>query len=184
MKWVVVASGAAVLGIALFVLQQRSPDSLPGAGLATAPPPISAAPAAPAPRAPVPAADPRPPIVLGGLVYQGKDNPQSQALLSVEGNPLQVFRAGDRVVAGWSLQSIAADHAIVSDGVSTARLDVVRTASARSAASADKPAALAKDEPLPGFTAGPPPRMAVSDAAASERNRRLLQSMQEKRTAR
>ena len=165
----------------MLALLLRSPDPAPPANVASVPVAANRPFAVPPPTA-APTLASRPPIVLGGVVYQGKDNPHSQALLSVAGSALQVYRAGDLLTGGWSLRSIEPDHAFVANGEASVRLDIARAAA--TAAGADKTAAPAKEEPLPGFAPGAPPRMATRDAAASARNRDFLESVKEKRAAR
>jgi len=184
MKWFLLLAGAVLVAIVL---------ALPGPA-----PVLDASPKAPLP-APVPAVAPvtvsqpradsapasgQPPIVLRGLIYRGKGSSESQALLGVEGKPQQLFRAGEPVAGGWSLQAIGPDHVIVTNSAATSRLAVVHAPAAP--ISAQAPAAGkgvdAKDAPLAGFTPGGPPS-ARSDGTATERNRRFMQAVQNRRAA-
>lgn len=184
MKWFLLLAGAVLVAIVL-ALPGPAPvlDASPKAPLPAAAP--AAAPVADSqPRADSAAASAQPPIVLRGLIYRGKGSSESQALLGVEGKPQQLFRAGEPVSGGWSLQEIAPDHVIVANGAATTRLAVVHPPAApvtTQAPAAGKTAA-AKDAPLAGFTPGGPPR-ARSDGTATERNRRFMQAMQNRRAA-
>jgi hypothetical protein len=150
-----------------------------------APAPPAAAPAAPVVLAPPAAPD----IALAGVVSFGATHPKSQALLSLDRAPAQVFHPGDAIAAGWSLRSVAADHVVIAQGEATRRIELSSHAgtsalasSAASSASSARAAALAK--PLPGFVESAPPRMTATDGQASARNRAFLQGLQERRAAR
>ena len=186
MKWFFLLAGAVLVAIVL---------ALPGPGPAPALDASKAVPVA----APVPATVPvavsqpppdsavasaKPPMVLRGLIYRGKGSNESQALLGVDGKPQQLFRQGDAVANGWSVQAIATDHVVVANGAATAKLTVMpasATPITTVAAPGDKSAA-ANEAPLAGFSQGGPPR-AAANGTATERNRRFLQAVQNRRTA-
>ncbi len=185
MKWALLLAGAILVGLVLWLLPPAGPE--PPAQRALTQPPVAAqAPAPAAPPAPVvqqPVPEP-PAIVLGGLLYRGKENPQSQALLAVRGRPQQPYSSGDAVGDGWVLRSIEADHVLLAKGATTARLEVVAGPAPVAVASpaADAASAAAAQAPLPGFALSPPPR-AAREGSATERNRRFLQAAQSRRAA-
>ena len=182
MKWFLLLAGAVLVAIVL---------ALPGPA-----PTIDASPKAPPAdlpaAAPVAAVQPRPDsvpvaaqpaIVLRGLIYRGKGSTESQALLSVDGRQQQLFRAGDAISAGWSLQAIAPDHVVVANGSASNKLAVTHAPAPAVAATPPEKTVAANDAPLAGFSQGGPPR-ASANGTATERNRRFLQAVQERRAAR
>jgi hypothetical protein len=185
MKWLFVLAGAVLVAI---VLALPSPGPSPSIEAAKAPAPVAAPLSVPVavPQLPANSAPPstQPPMVLRGLIYRGKGSSESQALLAVDGKPQQLFRAGDAIAQGWSLQAIAPDHVIVAKDAATSKLAVVHSP-APSITTVSGPAgnkAAANEPPLPGFSQGGPPR-ASANGTATERNRRFLQAVQSRRTA-
>jgi hypothetical protein len=181
---------AAGVLLALAACDRAGPPAEPAPRPAA--PVVAPAPPPPAgPTAPLVLAPPAPPdIALAGVVSFGATHPKSQALLSLDRAPAQVFHPGDAIAAGWSLRSVAADHVVIAQGEATRRIDLSSQAggtsalasSAASSASSARAAALAK--PLPGFVESAPPRMTATDGQASARNRAFLQGLQERRAAR
>jgi type II secretion system (T2SS) protein C len=175
---------AAAVGVGAVMAMFVKPGDQPAPSSGTAaPPPAHVSAAAQAPAA-TPARDvqtPRespPRVALHGVVYRGKDGASSQALLSVEGQPEQVYGIGDSVAAGWSVHAIQAQRVILSKGTELASIDVVAPAASETAATpAIQPSAPIAPRPLPGFVAGPRPAT-ITDAPAQERNRRFLNAVQ------
>ncbi|MES3004378.1 MAG: type II secretion system protein N [Pseudomonadota bacterium] len=177
---------AAAVMAALAACDRASPPAEP---TPVAAPVVSSAPVRMAPAAPPVAVPPAAPdIALAGVVSFGPTHPQSQALLSRGGAPAEVFHPGDAIAAGWSLRSVDQDHVVIAQGDATRRIDLSSrapaiVATASSAASAARAAALAK--PVPGFMAeSAPPRLTATDGQASARNRAFMQGIQERRAAR
>ena len=181
MKWFLLLAGAVLVAIVL-ALPGPAPtlDASPKAPPAEVP---AAAPVAavqpPQDNAPVAAP---PAIVLRGLIYRGKGSAESQALLGVDGRQQQLFRAGDAISGGWSLKTIAADHVVVANGSASTRLAVMHAPAAPVATAAPEKTVAANEAPLAGFSQGGPPR-ASANGTATERNRRFLQAVQERRAA-
>lgn len=180
MKWLVVLGGAALVGLVLLLLPART-DPPPAPVIATVPPPQEQPAARPPALAVAPAAS-APALQLRGVLYQANAVAQSQALLSVQGQPAQVFRSGEPVAQGWSLQSIHPDHVVIASQGAKLRLDVVqgtRTSQdvATAASAAAKPI---KEEPLPGFVRGPQGSPSRPESTSVEGNRRFMQDRQNK----
>ena len=184
------AAAAVVLGLVLIfaAVIRPSPETVPhkaalNAGPAHATPP----PAALISPGPAAVSEPPPRITVHGVLSQGRDS-FSQALLDVDGGPQQLYRIGEQVAQGWSLQAIQSDHVILAKGAAHATFAMAAAASSSLAGggqgqssdeSAPAPAAAQSQPHLPGFVPGPPPRIANGDAAAaSERNRSFLQAVQ------
>lgn len=178
MKWLAAAAGVVVAGGAslLLVAPGETPRAPP-------PPPAlqAARPAPPAPR--VAAASPAPAsltgVTLHGVLLRGA---QSQALLSVDGQPQQAYAIGDIVKTGWSLQAIHDQQVVLANGTSSTTLGVdtarpVPVADQHPAAAA--PAATGASARTPGFVAGAPAPFDM--ATASERNKRFLDAIRAKR---
>lgn len=178
MKWLAAAAGVVVAGGAsLLLLSPRVTQQAPQPPL---PPPLRAAPPAPpAPR--VAAASPAPAsltgVTLHGVLLRGA---QSQALLSVDGQPQQSYGIGDVVKPGWSLQAIRDQQVVLANGAASTTLGVD---TARPVAVADQhPAAAAATDAsarAPGFVAGAAAPFDM--ATASERNKRFLDAIRAKR---
>ena len=179
MKWFLLLAGAVLVAIVL-ALPGPAPtlDASPKAPAADVPAPAPVAAAQP-PQASVAAP---PAFVLRGLIYRGKGSAESQALLGVDGRPQQLFRAGDAISNGWSLQAIAPDHVVVANGTASTKLAVMHAPAAPVATAAPEKAVPANEAPLAGFTQGGPPR-ASANSTATERNRRFLQAVQSRRAA-
>jgi hypothetical protein len=120
-------------------------------------------------------------MALRGVLFRQHDAAASQALLSLDGQPVQVFRQGDPVLGGWALQAIHPDHVIVANGAQQHRLDVQSAPAPQAmaaAASAGASGARAKEAPLPGFIPSGAPSTAPRPAPSVETNRRFLQDRQ------
>ncbi len=187
MRWPVWLTLAGILVVVLVAVIR--PDHEPVADTAR----VSAVPAQATPPPPVrtsqgPAAAPElpPHITVHGVLSQGGDS-FSQALLDVDGGTQQLYRIGEQVAQGWSLQAIQSDRVILAKGPARATFSLVATgpssiAAAGQGRSPSEPAAgsvsAQAQTALPGFVPGPPPRVASDNAAASERNRSFLQAVQ------
>jgi hypothetical protein len=189
-KWlallgVIVAAGAAALimrGGPAPPVQLDATANLP-VSPAAAPVPAPVPAPTPAPAATATAAAPWQRIELRGVLFQQNNPAASQALLSQDGQRAQVFRSGEEVLPGWTLQSIAQDHVIVAKGSEQHRLDVMQTASASASAPAPAPrlpapaaavASTTKPVTLPGFIPAPSGRPLAAPPSL-ETNRRFLQ---------
>ena len=179
MKWLAAAAGVVVAGgVSLLWLGTRDapPPPQPAA-------PIATAPVRPAPRvaAASPATAPAPltGVTLHGVLLRGA---QSQALLSVDGQPQQPYGIGDVVKSGWSLQAIRDQQVVLANGAASTTLGVD---TARPVPVADQhqvtPLAAASSAPArgPGFVAGAPAPFDM--ATAPERNKRFLDAIRAKR---
>lgn len=190
MKWLAVLAVVSVLAVAaLFMRGEPVPaPSSPAASIPPAPRSVAAAPAATGPgRASVGlGAQPWQRIELRGVLFQRNDVAGSQALLSIDGQPVQVFRSGEQVLAGWALQSIQADHVTVANGVDQRRLDVMQPGAGRQAEStpASTPASgnSNKEAPLPGFIPSATPAGLPAPPPSVETNRRFLQDRQNRQS--
>jgi general secretion pathway protein C len=184
MKWFLLLAGAVLVAIVL-ALPGPAPtlDASPKAPAADVPAATPVAAVQPRPDS-VPVAAAQPAIVLRGLIYRGKGSAESQALLGVDGKQQQLFRAGDPISNGWSLQTIAADHVVVANGAASTKLAVMHAPAAPVATAAPEKTAQAHEAPLAGFSQGGPPRASANaNGTATERNRRFLQAVQNRRAA-
>jgi hypothetical protein len=173
-KWLALLGVIAAVGLAMLFTRGRPAEAPPIAVGIPAPSPGAALPA-PAP----PARSTPPRIELLGLVFLQGGGSTSQALLSIDGQRAQAFRAGEPLQKGWLLHSIAKDHVIIANGAEQLRLEVVHakgTAAAAAAASAPLPA----ERPLPGFVPTPAGAAVQSAAPSTETNRRFLQDRQKR----
>jgi hypothetical protein len=186
MRWPVWLTLAGIIVVVLVAVIR--PDNEPGVTTAR----VSALPtqATPQPvrtsQGPDAAPELPPRITVHGVLSQGGDS-FSQALLDVDGGPQQLYRIGEQVAQGWSLQAIQSDRIILAKGPARATFALVATGPSSVAAagqgrspneSASRLASAQAQGALPGFVPGPPPRVASDDAAASERNRSFLQAVQ------
>ena len=183
MKWFLLLAGAVLVAIVLAL-----PGPAPTLDASPKAPPVDAAAAAPVavavqPRPDSTPAPAQPAIVLRGLIYRGKGSTESQALLGVDGRQQQLFRAGDAISDGWQLKTIAPDHVVVANGATSTKLAVMHAPAAPVATTAPPEKTVAAAEaPLAGFSQGGPPR-ASANGTATERNRRFLQAVQNRRAA-
>jgi hypothetical protein len=172
-KWLALLGVIAAVGLAMLFTRGRPAEAPPVAVDIPAPAPPAALPAPPPP-----ARSAAPRIELHGLVFlQGGG--ASQALLSIDGQRAQAFHAGEPLQKGWSLHSIAKDHAIIANGAEQLRLEVV-PAKGTATAAAPASAALPAERPLPGFVPAPPSPAAQPAAPSTETNRRFLQDRQKR----
>lgn len=178
---------AVILGLGLLLVAVIRPDVGPApAKVVVNRMPARATPP-PVPSSQGPAIAELPPrITVHGVLSQGRDS-FSQALLDVDDGPQQLYRIGEPVAQGWSLQAIQSDHVILAKGAARATITMAGASSSgvASAGQGQSPsesasaAAAQAQTPLPGFVPGPPPRVATGDAAAaSARNRSFLQAVQ------
>lgn len=186
MKWLAVLALVSVLAVAALVMRGEpvpAPSS-PAASMPSAPRSIAAAPVAsgPALASAGLGAQPWQRIELRGVLFQRKDTAASQALLSIDGQPEQVFRTGQQVLAGWALHSIQTDHVTVANGSDQRRLDVMQPAAGRrpesTAGAVPAPGISSKEAPLPGFVPSATPAGTPAPPFSVETNRRFLQDRQ------
>ncbi len=168
MKWLALLGGVFLLVV--WLVLREAPQAPAPAVRNVLPPP--AAPASPPPAVAVVGA---PAVVLRGVVYRGPGSDQSQALLSVSGRPAQMFRAGEAVDQGWTLETIAQDHAIISKEGNKTRLAIVSEPGAAGLSVAGG-ASAAKDTPLPGFSRASAPLVMPSTEKSHEENQRFLKN--------
>jgi hypothetical protein len=168
---VVVAGGASLLLLAPGPSRQAPQPPSPPALQAPAPAPrVAAAPPAPAPLTGV---------TLHGVLLRGA---QSQAILSVGGQPQQAYGVGDVVKPGWSVQAIREQQVVLANGTATSAVDV---AAARPVPVADQhsatpvAAATSASARAPGFVVGAPAPFDIANA--SDRNKRFLDAIRAKR---
>ncbi len=152
-------------------------------------PPVAGMPAPAIERQQPPAAVPQQglgAVTLHGILLRGIGGVDSQVLLKVDGHAEQLYRVGDEVIRGWSVQEIREHDTVLAHGAARTRVAIAnpQPASGQSAAAAlGDPAAVSRaSAPMAGFTAGPPPNLA--EAGASERNRRFLEARQGRALAR
>ena len=122
MKWWALSGGVALLAVVWLVTSRQAdePGSSAIGNSATAPLPSVATPT-PAPVADGRSQPPRPTrAVLHGVVQQGKNGENSQALLSIDGKPVERYRIGDAVVDGWSVAAIQREDVIIANGAARA----------------------------------------------------------------
>jgi hypothetical protein len=184
-KWLAAAAGVLVAGgISLLFIGTRDDPATPGARQPT--PAIASA--APTPRAavPPPASRIEPPagVTLQGVLLRGAQGAQSQALLTVDGQQ-QSYAIGDSVKAGWTVQAIREQQVVLANGSASTAIGVAtatRDAAAPEQRGVTMPATATAAARLPGFV--PSAAAPLSDAGASERNRRFLDAVQAKAKAR
>lgn len=120
-------------------------------------------------------------VTLHGVLLAGPGGAASQVLLKVDGWPEQLYRVGDQVIRGWSVDEIRQHEAVLRQGASRARLTMATAQadtgqSVLAGPSARAPSLSPPSAPAPGFIAGPPPQL--TDEGASQRNRRFLEARQ------
>jgi hypothetical protein len=176
-KWLAAAAGVVAAGglsLLFFAPGERPAQQVAAAHVATP------APAAfPAPRTAA-AAAPHEQALTGvtvhGVLLRGT---QSQAILSVDGQPQQAYGIGDIVKPGWSVRTIREQQVVLANGSDSTTLGVATAVpTPREPPSATPVVAANAAARLPGFVAGAPTPM--DDAAASERNRRFLAAVRSK----
>jgi type II secretory pathway component PulC len=184
-KWLAAAAGVlAAGGISLLLFGARDEPATPAA---RQPAPAIAS-AAPAPRVAVPPPasriEPPPGVTLQGVLLRGAQGAQSQALLTVDGRQ-QSYAIGDSVKAGWTVQAIREQQVVLANGSASTAIGVAAPtpdAAAPEQRGATTPVAAAAAPRLPGFV--PSAAAPLSDAGASERNRRFLDAVQAKERTR
>jgi hypothetical protein len=179
-KWLAAAAGVVVAGGASLLLlapgASRRPPPAPSAPAVQAAPP-----ARPAPRvaAASPAQAPLTGVTLHGVLLRGA---QSQAILSVDGQPQQAYGIGDLVKPGWSVQAIREQQVALGNGTASTTLGVDTARPMPVAAqgpAAPMVAATTASARAPGFVAGAPAPFDM--AGASERNKRFLDAIRARR---
>jgi hypothetical protein len=176
-KWLAAAAGVAVAGGAslLWIATRDAPEL---------PKPVArvAAPARPAPHVAAAApqvAQPITGVTLHGVLLRGA---QSQAILSVDGQPQQAYGIGDLVKPGWSVQAIREQQVALGNGRASTTLGVDTARPMPVAAqgpAAPMVAATTASARAPGFVAGAPAPFDM--AGASERNKRFLDAIRARR---
>jgi hypothetical protein len=149
------AAVAVVAVVSAFVTRRTEPDPV-------VTPPAPAPVTQPAPPAAVPLMPP--PVRADGVVERSGVR---EALLSVNGGPVQRFLAGAPLIAGWNVASVGEDHVMLANGDRRVRLDVAGNAAAAAASSAGSRAPPQQQAQMPGFVAGgipPPPPGVASDS--------------------
>lgn len=171
-----------MLGLVWFALAGRSNDPAPGVLAPAVPAPVEIPSAqAPGPLLAERAPDSHPRMVLHGVMLQGKNGESSHALLGLDGQAARSYRVGELISEIWTVASIAADHVMIANGPTRARLELKPGAVSSAAPGAPTASASApKDSPLPGFSPGLRANAGPPDAAALEVNRRFLKARQEK----
>jgi general secretion pathway protein C len=101
-------------------------------------------------------------IRVHGVLFRGERDPQSQALLSVEGQPAHPFRIGEAVAQGWALEKVAPDHVVLTLGGARARLDV-----SYSVRASETPAAQTVPVSMPGPAVEAAPGLRPAPAGAA-----------------
>jgi hypothetical protein len=188
MKLGIALAGAAMLAFAWLALRTPSDVAAPAVIVQAT---TAAAPAVPPAAARAPDMGPPAPrgIRVHGVLYRGERDAASQALLSIEGRPTHVFKVGEPVAQGWSVDAIASDHVVLAHGGARARLDVSYSVAAPTeAAGGGIVKAVAredrKDEPVAGFmpagAAAGSPRLGPPGPANLAANRKFAQDMQQR----
>ncbi len=172
MKWLAAAAGVVVAG-AVSLLFVGGRDE-PVARRASQPQAVPAIASAPRP-APAPRVEPVTGVSLHGVLLRGA---QSQALLTVDGQQ-QSYGVGDAVKGGWTVQTIREQQVVLTNGSASTAIGVAAPAPATGQPGANTAAAASASAHLPGFVAGA--AAPLSDAGASERNRRFLDAVQKAR---
>jgi hypothetical protein len=176
-KWLAAVAGVVVAGGAsLLWIGTRDVPEPPQPAAHAAPP------ARPAPHVAAATAHPSPPltgVTLHGVLLRGA---QSQAILSVDGQPQQAYGIGDLVKPGWSVQAIREQQVALGNGTASTTLGVDTARPMPVAAqgpAAPMVAATTASARAPGFVAGAPAPFDM--AGASERNKRFLDAIRARR---
>lgn len=183
MKWLAAAAGVMVAGGLVLLFVGGRDEAAPSGARPAAPTVAAAAPAARV-TAPPPAKRIEPPagVTLQGVLLRGAQGAQSQALLTVDGQQ-QPYAIGDRVKDGWTVQAIREQQVVLANGGASTALGVAAPAPPAAAGTergAPTPVAATAPARLPGFVAGA--AAPLSDAGASERNRRFLEAVAKARS--
>jgi hypothetical protein len=175
-KWLAAVAGVVVAGGAsLLWIGTRDVPEPPQPAAHAAPP------ARPAPHVAAATAHPSPPltcVTLHGVLLRGA---QSQAILSVDGQPQQAYGIGDLVKPGWSVQAIREQQVALANGTASTTLsvDTARPVPVADQRSGTPAAAANASARAPGFVAGAPAPFDM--AGASERNKRFLDAIRARR---
>jgi hypothetical protein len=175
-KWLAAAAGVVAAGglSLLFFAPGERPAQQPAAAHVATPAPA----AHPAPRiaAAAPREQPLTGVTVHGVLLRGA---QSQAILSVDGQPQQTYGIGDIVKPGWSVRAIREQQVVLASGSDSTTLGVATDVPPPRQQPAATPVVAANAAArLPGFVTGAATPM--DDAAASERNRRFLAAIRSK----